>query len=48
MSNEIPPGGRLASLWYWCDAVPAQNVAHGLVGDANVPRSPLHLEVGRQ
>jgi hypothetical protein len=32
-ANEIPPGGRLASLRYGRDAMPAQNVAHGLVGD---------------
>jgi hypothetical protein len=36
-TNEISPRGRLASLRYGRDAVPAQGVAHGLVGDC-VPR----------
>jgi hypothetical protein len=32
-ANEISPGGCLAPLRYGRDAVPAQDVAHGLVGD---------------
>ena len=32
-TNEISPTGRLASLRYGRDGVPAQDVAHGLVGD---------------
>jgi hypothetical protein len=49
-TNEMPPGGRLASLRYGRDAVPAQDVAHGLIGDCvpQVGQRSLNLIVTPQ